>query len=112
MPIPSAADRNRAADPEMAAWLDDMRSRFGAKLVRQIARRRTGAPNPRRRDDERKRMARLPQRSGTAMNSDHDLMLRVPLAELGPVGPPGLGPAGSRARGQRHLHGQNRTSAT
>jgi hypothetical protein len=28
------ADANRAADPEMAAWLDDMRSRFGATLTR------------------------------------------------------------------------------
>jgi hypothetical protein len=34
MPIPSAADRNRAADPEFAAWLDGMRSRFGATLTR------------------------------------------------------------------------------
>ena len=34
MPIPSAADRNRAADPEMAAWLDGMRSRFGVTLTR------------------------------------------------------------------------------
>ena len=25
---------NRAADPEFAAWLDDMRSRFGATLTR------------------------------------------------------------------------------
>lgn len=28
------ADANRAADPEMAGWLDDMRSRFGATLTR------------------------------------------------------------------------------
>ena len=28
------ADANRAADPEMAAWLDDMRSMFAAELAR------------------------------------------------------------------------------
>lgn len=28
------ADANRAADPEMAGWLDGMRSRFGATLTR------------------------------------------------------------------------------
>lgn len=30
----SVRSQNRAADPEMAAWLDDMRSRFGATLAR------------------------------------------------------------------------------
>ena len=40
-------DQNRAADPGMAAWLDDMRSRFGATLVRvEWPDGRTWGPEP------------------------------------------------------------------
>ena len=41
------ADASRAADPQMAAWLDDMRSRFGATLTRvEWPDGRTWGPEP------------------------------------------------------------------
>lgn len=41
------ANANRAADPEMAGWLDDMRSRFGATLTRvEWPDGRTWGPEP------------------------------------------------------------------
>lgn len=41
------ADANRVADPEMAGWLDDMRSRFGATLTRvEWPDGRTWGPEP------------------------------------------------------------------
>ena len=41
------ADANRAADPEFAAWIDDMRSRFGVTLTRvEWPDGRTWGPEP------------------------------------------------------------------
>ena len=43
----SVRSQNRAADPEFAAWLDGMRSRFGATLVRvEWPDGRTWGPEP------------------------------------------------------------------